>query len=131
MGNAIKEAHTPDLQTIRTYNAIVIRKLLPLNFITHNAVILFVLELFDRFPEVRKFYQSYYPLIVVDEFQDTNCIAWQLLESIIIRDRTQLVFLGDPLQRIYGFIGALPNIMRTAAHDQLPIDAVNTKAQPQ
>lgn len=60
-----------------------------------------------------KFYQNYYPLIVVDEFQDTNCIAWSLLQSLI-SDKTQLVFLGDPLQRIYGFIGALPNIMDIA-----------------
>lgn len=113
MATAIKEAHVPDASTIQAYNEIVIRKLLPLDYITHNAVILFVLEIFDRFTEVKKFYQSYYPLIVVDEFQDTNCIAWKLLESIIIQDRTQLVFLGDPLQRIYGFIGALPNIMAT------------------
>ncbi|NPV89872.1 MAG: ATP-dependent helicase [Firmicutes bacterium] len=111
---AVKEARVPDSQTIHGYNEIVIKKLLPLEFITHNAVILFVLEMFSRFAEVRKFYQSYYPLIVVDEFQDTNCIAWSLLEAII-SDRSQLVFLGDPLQRIYGFIGALPNIMTAVA----------------
>ncbi|ACL18706.1 UvrD/REP helicase [Desulfitobacterium hafniense DCB-2] len=111
---AVKEAHVPDSQTIQGYNEIVIKKLLPLGYITHNAVILFVLEMFDRFAEVKKFYQSYYPLIVVDEFQDTNCIAWNLLEAII-SERTQLIFLGDPLQRIYGFIGALPDIMTTVA----------------
>lgn len=106
----VKEARVPDVQTIHDYNEIVIKKLLPLEYVTHNAVILFVLEIFANHTEVKKFYQSYYPLIVVDEFQDTNCIAWALLESII-SDQTQLVFLGDPLQRIYGFIGALPNIM--------------------
>jgi DNA helicase-2/ATP-dependent DNA helicase PcrA len=107
---AVKEARIPDAQSIHAYNDIVIKKLLPLNYVTHNAVILFVLEIFSTHAEVRKFYQSYYPLIVVDEFQDTNCIAWALLESLI-SDQTQLVFLGDPLQRIYGFIGALPDIM--------------------
>jgi len=68
------------------------------------------LEIFENHTEVKKFYQSYYPLVVVDEFQDTNCIAWALLESVI-SEQTQLLFLGDPLQRIYGFIGALPDIM--------------------
>jgi DNA helicase II / ATP-dependent DNA helicase PcrA len=111
---AVKETRVPDAQTIHDYNEIVIKKLLPLGYITHNAVILFVLEMFNRFSEVKKFYQSYYPLIVVDEFQDTNCIAWSLLE-VIISDRAQQVFLGDPLQRIYGFIGALPDIMTTVA----------------
>lgn len=106
----IKEARIPDTKTIHTYNDIVIKKLLPHDYITHNAIILFVLEIFTNYTEVKKFYQSYYPLIVVDEFQDTNCIAWKLLESVI-SEQTQLLFLGDSLQRIYGFIGALPGIM--------------------
>jgi len=106
----VKEARVPDAQTIHAYNDIVIKKLLPLDYITHNAIILFVLEIFTNYTEVKKFYQSYYPLIVVDEFQDTNCIAWKLLESVI-SEQTQLLFLGDSLQRIYGFIGALPDIM--------------------
>lgn len=110
METSVKEARMPESQAIRLYNEIVKEKLLPLNIITHNAVILFVLEIFERYAEVKKFYQNFYKLIVVDEFQDTNCIAWALLEEIIT-DNTQLLFLGDPLQRIYGFIGALPNIM--------------------
>lgn len=111
---AIKESHIPDGQAIHAYNDIIIKKLLPFDYITHNAIILFVLEIFENNAEVKKFYQSFYPLIVVDEFQDTNCIAWALLEAII-SDQTQLLFLGDPLQRIYGFIGALPGIMSVAA----------------
>lgn len=109
---AVKETRMPESQAIHLYNKIVVKKLLPLEFITHNAVILFVLEIFERYAEVKKFYQNFYKLIVVDEFQDTNCIAWTLLEEII-SDNTQLLFLGDPLQRIYGFIGALPDIMAT------------------
>jgi len=113
---AIKEARIPDTQTIHIYNDIVVKKLLPLEYITHNAVILLVLEVFVHYAEVKKFYQGYYPLIVVDEFQDTNCIAWELLKSVIA-EQTQLLFLGDPLQRIYGFIGALPNIMSKATDE--------------
>lgn len=112
---SVKKARVPDAQTIHAYNRIVIKKLLPLEYVTHNAVILFVLEIFTQYVEVRKFYQSYYPLIMVDEFQDINCIAGSLLETII-SDHTQLVFLGDPLQRIYGFIGALPNIMTSVVN---------------
>ena len=57
-------------------------------------------------------------LIIVDEFQDTNCIAWSLIERIINKN-TKLLFLGDPLQRIYGFIGALPSLMDDAARQYL------------
>ena len=111
--NAIKDTQIPDTQTIHIYNEIIVQKLLPLDYVTHNAIILFVLEIFSNHEEVKKFYQNFYTLIVVDEFQDTNSIAWSVLDAII-SDQTQLLFLGDPLQRIYGFIGALPDIMSAA-----------------
>jgi DNA helicase-2/ATP-dependent DNA helicase PcrA len=114
MEESIKASTMPNREAIQAYNGIVAKKLLPVELITHNAVILFVAEIFERFAEVRKFYQNFYPLIVVDEFQDTNCIAWGLLDSLI-SDGANLIFLGDPLQRIYGFIGALPGIMDEAA----------------
>lgn len=116
MERSVKEAHFPDDKEIHEYNSVVIEKLLPMGYITHNAVVLFVLEIFNRNKEVVRFYQSYYPLIVVDEFQDTNCISWMLLQAII-SSQTQLLFLGDSLQRIYGFIGALPDIMSKAADE--------------
>lgn len=109
----IKNAVEPSMEQIHKYNQIVSNKILPQDIITHNAVILFVLEIFEKHKEVAFFYQNYYPLIVVDEFQDTNCIAWMLLKSIIA-EKTQLLFLGDSLQRIYGFIGAIPDIMSKA-----------------
>jgi DNA helicase-2/ATP-dependent DNA helicase PcrA len=43
-------------------------------------------------------------------------VAWELLKRII-GERTQILFLGDPLQRIYGFIGAVPEIMEIARVD--------------
>jgi len=109
IGNGI----LPTIGNIQEYSNIITRKLLPVGYITHNAIILYVIQIFDSNTEIKKFYQNYYPLIVVDEFQDTNCIAWSLLEAII-SEQTKLIFLGDPLQRIYGFIGALPNVMMTA-----------------
>lgn len=110
----IKEGKFPAEEDLQLYNQIIAKNLLPMGFITHNAVILFTIDLFVKFPQVKKFYQHYYPLIIVDEFQDTNSIAWDLLKQLI-SNKTQLLFLGDPLQRIYGFIGALPNIMSVAA----------------
>ena len=112
----IKHGEMPTDEIIRNYNNLIVEKLLPLNFITHNAIILMVIEIFSQYLQVKMFYQNFYPLIIVDEFQDTNCIAWALLKSLIC-ERSQLLFLGDPLQRIYGFIGALPNIMKVAADE--------------
>ena len=109
----IKKSQMPSDEEISCYNSIIINKLLPHDYITHNAVILMTLELLKKHNSVKAFYANYYPLIIVDEFQDTNCIAWNLIEQII-NDDTKLLFLGDPLQRIYGFIGALPSLMDDA-----------------
>lgn len=116
VNESIKKSQMPSAEEISAYNSIVIRKLLPHDYITHNAVILMTLELFKTHDCVKAFYSNYYPLIIVDEFQDTNCIAWNLIEQII-NDNTKLLFLGDPLQRIYGFIGALPSLMDDATKE--------------
>lgn len=112
----IERSQIPDMKDIIRYNNIVIQKMLINDCITHDAVILFTIELFNMYPKIKEFYLKYFPLIVVDEFQDTNCIAWELLKSLIGTE-TQLLFLGDSLQRIYGFIGALPDIMRVATDE--------------
>ena len=109
----IKQSIVPAANEIATYNQIIIDHLLPRDKITHTAVILMALDLFNKKNNVKNFYQNYYPLIVVDEFQDTNCIAWELLKQII-GEKSQVLLLGDPLQRIYGFIGAVPNIMEAS-----------------
>ncbi len=113
VNDSIKKSRMPTDEEISTYNSIVIRKLLPHDYITHNAVVLMTLELFKKHDGIKAFYNNFFPLIIVDEFQDTNCIAWNLVEQII-NDNTKLLFLGDPLQRIYGFIGALPSLMNDA-----------------
>lgn len=114
--NTIKRGEMPTSEMIKNYLSLIVEKFIPLDYITHNAVILMVIDIFSKYLQVKAFYQNYYPLIIVDEFQDTNCIAWALLKSIIC-EKSQLLFLGDPLQRIYGFIGALPNIMQVAADE--------------
>jgi len=86
---------------------------LPNNFIPFNAILIFVLELFSNYEEILKFYRSYFPVLIVDEFQDTNILSWALLQKLII-DKTQIMLLGDSLQRIYGFIGAIPNLISKA-----------------
>ena len=110
----IKQAVFP--KDYSDYNSLIIEKLLPKGYITHNAVILFTLEILLKFPEVRKFYQHFFSLMIVDEFQDTNIIAWELIK-LLITEETKLLFLGDSLQRIYGFIGAIPDIIKMATEE--------------
>lgn len=54
--------------------------------------------------EARKFISSKYEHILVDEFQDTNPLQYQLLESFY--DNCHLFCVGDDAQSIYAFRGA-------------------------
>lgn len=54
--------------------------------------------------EARKFISSKYEHILVDEFQDTNPLQYQLLEAFY--ENSQLFCVGDDAQSIYAFRGA-------------------------
>jgi exodeoxyribonuclease V beta subunit len=48
-----------------------------------------------------------YPLALIDEFQDTDPLQWQIFQRIYAnRANTGLLLIGDPKQAIYGFRGA-------------------------
>ncbi|HYO33345.1 MAG TPA: UvrD-helicase domain-containing protein [Nocardioidaceae bacterium] len=49
--------------------------------------------------------RSRYRIVLVDEFQDTDPVQWQILERTFHGHRT-LVLIGDPKQAIYAFRGA-------------------------
>ena len=46
-----------------------------------------------------------YAVVMVDEFQDTDPVQWEILESAFHGERT-MVLIGDPKQAIYAFRGA-------------------------
>jgi DNA helicase-2/ATP-dependent DNA helicase PcrA len=63
-------------------------------------------ELFTRLPLLAQAYGIAYPLIIVDEFQDTNTDEWAMIEQL--GQHSRIIALGDPKQRIYDFKGADP-----------------------
>ncbi|MBS4765802.1 ATP-dependent helicase [Alistipes sp. kh20] len=100
-------------ENIDKYNSVVISELLPKKAIPFNAIITLTIKLFQECPNILTFYQNYYTSILVDEFQDTNLLSYWLLH-FLVTEKTNLLFLGDSLQRIYGFIGAVPNLLSRA-----------------
>jgi len=70
-----------------------------------------VVELFRRRPSVLKEFQDKYKYILVDEFQDTNYIQFELLK-LLASKRNNLTVCGDDDQSIFRFRGAsLTNIL--------------------
>lgn len=95
---------------IDKYNSIVIEELLPFKVIPYNAILSLACKLLKDFLVVKKFYQNLYTTILVDEYQDTNVLSYWLL-SYLFSERSNIILMGDTLQRIYGFIGAIPNLL--------------------
>ena len=59
--------------------------------------------LLERSPALRRLYSSRYPLVIVDEFQDTNLDQWRVIQALA--EGSTIICLADPDQRIYeGFI---------------------------
>lgn len=92
------------------YNKLIINQFIPKGKITYNSIISLTIELFNKYPFVKNFYTKYFPFIIVDEYQDTNILNLRLLQTII-DDSSKLLFMGDSIQRIYGFIGAVPDLL--------------------
>jgi exodeoxyribonuclease V beta subunit len=57
-----------------------------------------------------------YPVIMVDEFQDTDSMQWAIFERIfeVSNGDTSLITVGDPKQAIYRFRGADVNVYLSA-----------------
>ena len=72
--------------------------------------------LLENCPEVRAFCQKYYKCILIDEFQDTNKIQFDILR-LIVGENTMLTVVGDPDQTIYTWRGADSYIITNTIDD--------------
>lgn len=95
---------------IKEYNNYIREFYLPKLIIPYDGIITLTIELFQSFPNLKHFYGSYFSAICIDEFQDTNRLQLTLVH-ILMSESTRFVAFGDSMQRIYGFMGAINNLI--------------------
>jgi exodeoxyribonuclease V beta subunit len=81
-----------------------------------------------REPKAAAAFASRYDAVLVDEFQDTDLVQWEILEHLIASNpsgsnnrKPRLLLVGDPKQSIYRFRGADPIAY------QLAVSAADTR----
>lgn len=66
----------------------------------------YVGDLLHGSSRIRSLVSAMYPVIILDEFQDTNDSQWRVVQAL--GEFCRLIALADPEQRIYDWIGANP-----------------------
>jgi DNA helicase-2/ATP-dependent DNA helicase PcrA len=70
-----------------------------------DDLLLKTLELFSNNPEIRKKWQDKFEHILIDEYQDTNIIQYQLIK-LLVNEKRNIAVVGDDWQSIYSWRGA-------------------------
>jgi exodeoxyribonuclease V beta subunit len=61
----------------------------------------------ERGPELAHRLRTRMPWVMIDEFQDTDPVQWEIFRTVWLADGARgLAIVGDPKQAIYGFRGA-------------------------
>ncbi|MDE6671829.1 MAG: UvrD-helicase domain-containing protein [Ruminococcus sp.] len=81
------------------------------NAVDFDDLLTLTVEIFEKFPDILKKYQERFKYILVDEYQDTNHVQFQLV-SLLAGTEQNICVVGDDDQSIYGFRGAdISNIL--------------------
>ena len=81
-------------------------------FVDFGDLLALTLKLFDESPAALRYFQERFRYVLVDEFQDTNPVQFEIVRRLTAGHRN-LVVVGDDDQSIYRFRGAhLQNILK-------------------
>ncbi len=80
-----------------------------------DDLLFFTYYLLNKYPELVEKYSTKFRFVMVDEFQDTNAIQYQIVKLLLGRGETahrNICVVGDDAQSIYAFRGAtIQNIL--------------------
>ncbi len=84
-----------------------------------DDLMLFTLRILDTFPVTREYYRNRFSHILIDEYQDTNDVQYELIKKLV-SPMTSLYVVGDPDQTIYTWRGANQGIILDFPKDYDP-----------
>lgn len=73
-------------------------------YIELDDLVNLVIELLERYPEIRKEVSSAFDYIFVDEYQDVNKEQYKLIK--LLKNKNKILIVGDEDQAIYGWRGS-------------------------
>lgn len=82
------------------------RKLIINNLLDFNDLLIYTNKLLSINENIRNKWQNRFSYILVDEFQDTNEIQFNILKMLINKKNKNIFVVGDPDQSIYKWRGA-------------------------
>lgn len=110
--DAYDEVHKKYAHIFKMYT----EKLAQNNALDFDDLLLKTVELFKSCPDVLEKYNNRFKYILVDEYQDTNLVQFELVK-LLSKKSVQLCVVGDDDQSIYKFRGAdIQNILSFEEH---------------
>ena len=101
---------------VRSFNRIIKDRFVPNGLLPYSGLISLAIELLADFSKLRSYLSTAFPVVLVDEAQDTNALCYIFLKGLL-SDESGICMFGDPIQRVYGFIGAMEGLKTKATTD--------------
>ena len=95
------------------------KKLRVSNLLDFDDLLMLTVKIMREFEEVRKHWQMKYDMFLIDEFQDTNEVQYELVK-LFLDGHNMLTVVGDPDQTIYSWRGAKNKIIKDTLEKDFP-----------
>ena len=111
-----KECRQERLKEITTIFRLYQLRLQAANAMDFDDLLVNLCLLFEREPDVLRYYQDIFQYVLVDEYQDTNYVQYLLVKQLAA-PQNRICVVGDDAQSIYSFRGAdIRNILGFQQH---------------
>jgi len=110
-------------QMLKAYNFYQ-ESLVKQNLLDFDDILIYTKEILAKFDYIREKYSSYYSVFMIDEFQDTNDLQYEIVKYFMNND-SELCVVGDPDQTIYTWRGANNSLIKSRLqHDFSSLETV-------